>query len=84
MDLLHKKDWALISVFASKFTDLLRKYYFVGGMPEAVAEYAERKNYAAVRRIHEQILFTYYLFIGVAKGERSLTLFLSTMLTFFR
>jgi len=58
-ELLHKKDWKLISAFASKFTDLLRKYYYVGGMPEAVAEYAESRDYAKVRRIHEQILFSY-------------------------
>ena len=59
VELLRKKDWKLIAAFATKFTDLLRKYYYVGGMPEAVAEYAETKDYAEVRRIHEQILFTY-------------------------
>jgi len=59
VDLLRKKDWKLIAAFATKFTDLLRKYYYVGGMPEAVAEYVETKDYAEVRRIHEQILFTY-------------------------
>jgi predicted AAA+ superfamily ATPase len=59
VELLRKKDWKLISAFASKFTDLLRKYYYVGGMPEAVSEYAETKDYAEVRKIHEQIFFTY-------------------------
>ena len=59
VELLIKKDWKLIAAFGSKFIDLLRKYYYVGGMPEAVAEYAENKDYAKVRRIHEQILFTY-------------------------
>ena len=57
--LLRKKDWKLIASFGTKFIDLLRKYYYVGGMPEAVAEYAQSKDYAEVRRIHEQILFTY-------------------------
>lgn len=57
--LLHKKDWHLITSFRTKFIDLLRKYCFVGGMPEAVAEYAESKDYVLVRKIHEQILFTY-------------------------
>ena len=56
---LCKKDWKLIAAFASKYTDLLRKYYYVDGMPEAVAEYAETKDYAEIRKIHEQILFTY-------------------------
>jgi predicted AAA+ superfamily ATPase len=59
VELLRKKDWELITAFGTKFIDLLRKYYYVGGMPEAVAEYAETKDYAKVRRIHDQILFTY-------------------------
>ena len=59
VQLLQKKDWKLISAFSSKYADLLRKYYFVGGMPEAVAEYVETKDYAEVRKIHEQIMFTY-------------------------
>ena len=59
VELLRKKDWKLIAAFGTKYTDLLRKYYFVGGMPEAVAEYADTRDYAEVRRIHEQILFTY-------------------------
>ena len=58
-ELLRKKDWKLITAFASKYTDLLRKYYYIGGMPEAVAEYAENKDFIKARRVHEQILFTY-------------------------
>jgi len=59
VELLRKKDWKLIAAFKTKLIDLLRKYYYIGGMPEAVAEYAESRDYAEVRRIHEQILFTY-------------------------
>ncbi|MCL2125890.1 MAG: ATP-binding protein [Oscillospiraceae bacterium] len=59
VELLNKMDWDLIAAFGSTFADLLRKYYYVGGMPEAVAEYAETKDYARVRKIHDQILFTY-------------------------
>lgn len=59
VELLRKMDWALISAFGSKLIDLLRKYYYVGGMPEAVAEYIETGDYAKVRKIHQQILFTY-------------------------
>ena len=58
-ELLLKKDWDLISAFSKKIIELLRKYYYVGGMPEAVVEYAESKDYEKVRRVHEQILFTY-------------------------
>ena len=59
VDLLLKKDWALISTFSSKFIDLLKKYYFVGGMPEVVANYVNSRDFAAVRRIQEQILYSY-------------------------
>jgi predicted AAA+ superfamily ATPase len=59
VDLLNKKDWKLITAFKTKYIDLLRKYYYVGGMPEATQEYAESRDYGEVRKIHEQILFTY-------------------------
>ena len=59
VELLRKGDWNLIAAFRTKYIDLLRKYYYVGGMPEAVAEYAETRDYALVRNIHKQILFTY-------------------------
>jgi len=39
--------------------DLLKKYMFVGGMPEAVACYAQTKDYAAVREIQGAILAAY-------------------------
>jgi len=59
VELLNKKDWKLLSAFKQKYIDLLRKYYYVGGMPEATHEYVESRDYNAVRKIHEQILFTY-------------------------
>ena len=59
LDLLCKTRWDLIEVFAPKYIDLLRKYYYVGGMPEAVFEYVQNSDYSEVRRIQEQILFTY-------------------------
>ena len=58
-ELLRKRDWGLIAAFGSRYADLLRKYCYVGGMPEAVEEYAGSRDYAEVRRIHKQILFTY-------------------------
>jgi predicted AAA+ superfamily ATPase len=57
--LLNQKDWQLVTAFKMKFIDYLRKYYYVGGMPEAVDEYAENGDYAEVRKIHQQILFSY-------------------------
>ncbi|MDR3293585.1 MAG: ATP-binding protein [Clostridiales bacterium] len=48
-----------IGVIKSELIDLLKKYMFVGGMPEAVLSYSQNKNYAEVKKIHLQILGTY-------------------------
>ncbi len=41
-----------------KCVELLRKYFFVGGMPEAVSAYVQEQNPVAVARIHASILGT--------------------------
>jgi predicted AAA+ superfamily ATPase len=58
-DLLHRRDWKMITAFKSKYIDYLRKYYFVGGMPESVAIYAEDRDYDAVRKVQNAILTAY-------------------------
>lgn len=42
-----------------KLIYLLKFYFFVGGMPEAVAEYVKNENLAVVREIQEEILNAY-------------------------
>lgn len=59
VQLLESRDWELVKVFASRFSDLLKQYYFVGGMPEAVAAFAQTKNFAEVRRVHQALLDGY-------------------------
>ncbi len=41
--------------------DLLRKYYFAGGMPEAVRHFAETGDLRETREIHREILDSYVL-----------------------
>lgn len=48
-----------INEFAGKYTELLKAYYVVGGMPEAVGEYAESRDLKEVRRIQNDILHQY-------------------------
>jgi len=57
--LLDHLDWPLITTFKSKYIDLLRQYYYVGGMPEAVAAYVERGDFAEVRAIQNALLAAY-------------------------
>lgn len=59
VDLLKQRDTSLIDAFAERYTDLLKQYYFVGGMPEAVAEFAQSKDFAHVRAIQERLIFGY-------------------------
>ena len=57
--ILQTMDWKLITAYKSKFIERLRYYYFVGGMPEAVARFCENKNFTEVREIQKQLLNTY-------------------------
>ena len=59
VEMLKSQDWALITVFKSKYIDWLRNYYFVGGMPEAVAIFRERRSYVEVRHVQQRLLRDY-------------------------
>ena len=58
-ELLEKKDFSLISSFASTYIGLLKQYYFIGGMPEVVCHYVDNKDYDEVRNIQKRILESY-------------------------
>jgi len=49
-------DTVISVVIHNKLLKLLRKYFFVGGMPEAVKTYFETSDLLEVERIHESIL----------------------------
>jgi predicted AAA+ superfamily ATPase len=51
----------LSDTFHIHLIDLLRQYYFVGGMPEAVNHFAETSNAREVRRIQEEIIKSYVM-----------------------
>jgi predicted AAA+ superfamily ATPase len=57
--LLEQKNWQLINSFAPKFTELLRQYYYIGGMPEAVFSFSKNKDFSEVRLIQNRILTAY-------------------------
>ena len=59
LQLLKKNDFDMISVFSSKLKELLKLYYYVGGMPEAVNSYAQNKDLKAVRKIQKRLLEAY-------------------------
>ncbi len=45
--------------FHTHLIDLLRRYYFVGGMPEAVKQFSENRSGVAVRDIQAEIIRSY-------------------------
>ena len=57
--LLEQQDVDLIKTFKAKYVQTLKQYYFVGGMPEAVAAFSTRSDYSEVRSIHNNILMAY-------------------------
>lgn len=58
--LLRRGDTATVdSVLRERYVELLKLYMYVGGMPEAVQEYAESRNLQRVREIQRQILISY-------------------------
>lgn len=52
-------DWQTINTLSGEYIDLLRQYYYVGGMPAVVLSYSENKNIHKVREIQRQILSDY-------------------------
>ncbi len=58
-EILQTKDQRMITVLREKLSDLLRQYYYVGGMPEAVNYYKDNKEFTGVRQIQKNLLAYY-------------------------
>ncbi len=52
-------DAELIKSFSPDFTEFLRYYFFIGGMPEVVSTWIETKDFNEVRRVQKELLQTY-------------------------
>lgn len=59
VELLRSNSWAALTPLRGMLTELLRQYYFVGGMPEAVKTYVERGDIWEVHSIHSKIIDAY-------------------------
>ena len=57
--LLDKQDFQMITSFKQTYIDVLKQYYFVGGMPEAVQSFVDDKDFKEVREIQKRILAAY-------------------------
>ena len=72
-DLLLDGEMPLLKPFADKYIHWLKLYYYIGGMPEAVSDYAENGDIVSVRTIQNTILEMYDSDFGkhVEKDELS-------------
>ena len=59
LQLLGERDWACLSSMQQMLTELLRQYYFVGGMPEAVKTFIATNDANIVRQVQNNILTLY-------------------------
>ncbi len=58
---MKRRHWEELSPMSVKLVDLLRQYYYVGGMPEVVDCYVRTQNLHKVREIQNRILKDYHL-----------------------
>ena len=57
--LLQERDFEMVSTFRDKYIDLLKTYYYVGGMPAAVSAYLPKQNLSTVRRVQQRLISDY-------------------------
>ena len=58
-EVVDSGDERLLRSLSARFENLLKQYYFIGGMPEAVATFVDTNDFTAVRSVQEGILFGY-------------------------
>ena len=59
VELIDKGEYEMAAGFRQTYIDALKQYYYVGGMPEAVGEFSESKDFNEVREIQKKILAAY-------------------------
>lgn len=57
--LLEKQDFGMATTFRQEYINLLKHYYYVGGMPEAVKAFADNRDFNEAREIQQRILDAY-------------------------
>ncbi|MBR1743020.1 MAG: DUF4143 domain-containing protein, partial [Lachnospiraceae bacterium] len=70
--MLAESDYESLSVFESKMQELLKNYYYIGGMPEAVKRFIDTRDYQQVRQIQKEIIELYESDFGKHIAENEL------------
>lgn len=59
VETISQKKWQVLDFVSEKLSRLLKLYFYIGGMPEAVSNYIENKDLQSVRDIQHAILDAY-------------------------
>lgn len=59
LSIMNEGRFEVLNLLHSKCTDLLREYYYVGGMPEVVGSYIKTGQLGVVRKLQNEILSNY-------------------------
>ena len=59
VELLRKGNFDMAAAFKQDYVDLLKHYYYVGGMPEVVQAFADNRDFNEAREIQQRILAAY-------------------------
>ncbi len=59
VQMMMEKNWEEIKPFRETFKELLRQYYYTGGMPEVVQKFVQNHDLKEVRRIQKRIVNEY-------------------------
>ena len=70
-EILRNCEWDSLNVLNSTLEDLLRQYYYVGGMPEVVQDWVTKEDVLNVRKIQNQIIESYANDISKHAGTES-------------
>jgi predicted AAA+ superfamily ATPase len=59
VSLLRRCDFAMAAPFKQDYIDALKYYYYVGGMPEVVSVFVQKRDFNAAREVQRRILNAY-------------------------
>lgn len=59
VEMMEQQRWDVVKNFADRYIHLLKLYYYIGGMPEAINVYLKTKDFHEVRLVQKAILSDY-------------------------
>jgi hypothetical protein len=59
VEVIDRGDFELAASFKQEYIEMLKHYYYIGGMPEVVADFVENRDFGRAREIQERILDAY-------------------------